>query len=90
MNTNTVLNTFLDKLRDEKEVLISELQNIDFERTTREEIDKKFIYPFRNKYIFTVPEAIISNPRLSGDYVIECINAYLEVCNCLDNLRKSS
>lgn len=90
MNTNLILNDFLNKLKSEKEAVKNRLQNIDFDNTTREEIDEQFIYPFRNKYIFTVPDNIVNNVQLSGICVTECINAYLEICDCLNNLRKSS
>lgn len=90
MYENIILNDFLKKLKTEKELILNKLQKIDFKSINREEIDEELIYPFRSKYIFTVPSDIVGDVYLSGKCVCECIDAYLEIEKTLNDLSKSS
>lgn len=86
---NIILNAFLTKLDNEKETVINNLKKLDLATISKDDIDEQFIYPFRNKYIFSVPTNIVKDAYLSRIFTSKCIKSYLEIEKCLHELYKT-
>ncbi|WCM42946.1 hypothetical protein MG290_04510 [Flavobacterium sp. CBA20B-1] len=90
MNQNQeILNRFLDKMTLEKEQIIKEIRSSDLSNTDLLALDEKFLYPFRNEYLLSVPDVLVTDVYFSGICIDKGISAYLEISECLVKSNKS-